>query len=71
MPRVVFDPSVSSIVVDLLLEGADRRSSLVVPVVLDTGASLTILASDIMSRLGYDPGQSLPRPAAHRHRKRH
>lgn len=55
MPRVVFDPSVSSIVVDLLLEGADGQSSVVVPVVLDTGASLTILATDIMTRLGYDP----------------
>ena len=55
MPRVVFDPSVSSIVVDLLLEAADARSSLVIPVVLDTGASLTILATDIMARLGYDP----------------
>ncbi len=55
MPRVVFDPSVSSIVVDLLLEAADGRSSLVIPVVLDTGASLTILGTDIMARLGYDP----------------
>ena len=55
MPRVVFDPSVSSIIVDLLLEAADGRSSLVIPVVLDTGASLTILATDIMARLGYDP----------------
>jgi len=52
---VVFYPSVSSIVVDLLIEAADGRSSLVVPVVLDTGASLTILATDIMARLGYDP----------------
>lgn len=55
MPRVVFDPSVSSIIVDRLLEAADGRSSLVIPVVLDTGASLTILATDIMARLGYDP----------------
>lgn len=55
MPRVVFDPSVSSIVVDLLLEAADGRTSLVIPVVLDTGASLTILATEIMMRLGYDP----------------
>jgi predicted aspartyl protease len=55
MPRVVFDPSVLSIVVDLLLEGADSRPSLVIPVVLDTGASLTILGTDIMARLGYDP----------------
>jgi predicted aspartyl protease len=55
MPRVVFDPSVSSIVVDLLVEAVDGQSSLVIPVVLDTGASLTILATDIMARLGYDP----------------
>ena len=55
MPRVVYDPSVSSIVVDLLLEAADGRSSVVIPVVLDTGASLTILATDIMAKLGYDP----------------
>ena len=55
MARVVFDPSVSSIVVDLLLEAADGGSSLVIPVALDTGASLTILATDIMARLGYDP----------------
>jgi predicted aspartyl protease len=55
MPRVVFDPAVSSIVVDLLLEAADGRSSLLIPVVLDTGASMTIIATDIMGRLGYDP----------------
>jgi predicted aspartyl protease len=55
MPRVVYDPSASSIVVDLLLEAADGRSSLLLPVVLDTGASLTIVATDIMAQLGYDP----------------
>ena len=55
MSRVVFDPAVSSIVVDLLLEASDGSSSLVIPVVLDTGASLTIIATDIMGRLGYDP----------------
>jgi len=55
MSRVVFDPSVPSIVVDLLLDAADGRSSMVIPVVLDTGASLTILATDVMARLGYDP----------------
>jgi hypothetical protein len=37
MPRAVYDPSASSIVVDLLLEGADGGSSLLIPVVLDTG----------------------------------
>jgi len=55
MPRVVYDPSVSSIVVDLLLEAADGKSSLLIPVVLDTGASLTIVTTDIMAQLGYDP----------------
>ena len=55
MSRVVYDPSVSSIVVDLLLEAADGGSSLLIPVVLDTGASLTIVANDIMAQLGYDP----------------
>ena len=55
MPRVVYDPSVSSIVVDLLLQAAPGGSSLLIPVVLDTGASLTIVATDIMAQLGYDP----------------
>ena len=55
MPRVVYAPSVLSIVVDLLLEAADGKSSLLIPVVLDTGASLTIVATDIMAQLGYDP----------------
>jgi predicted aspartyl protease len=55
MPRVVYDPSASSIVVDLLIEAADGKSSLLIPVVLDTGASLTIVATDIMENLGYDP----------------
>jgi predicted aspartyl protease len=55
MPRVVYDPSASSIVVDLLLESADDRSSLLIPVVLDTGASITIVSVDVMARLGYDP----------------
>jgi hypothetical protein len=71
MPRVVFDPSVSSIVVDLLLEASDGRSSMVIPVVLDTGASMTIIATDIVGRLGYDPAN----PALDRQRivtgKRH
>ena len=50
MSRVVYDPSVSSIVVDLLLEAADGGSSLLIPVVLDTGASLTIVATDTLDR---------------------
>jgi predicted aspartyl protease len=64
MPRVVYDPSASSIVVDLLLEAADGSSALLLPVVLDTGASLTIVATDIMAQLGYDPAN--PRLARQR-----
>jgi predicted aspartyl protease len=64
MPRVIYDPSASSIVVDLLLESADDRSTLLIPVVLDTGASITIVAVDIMARLGYDPAN----PTLDRHR---
>ena len=64
MPRVVYDPSASSIVADLLLEAADGKSTLLIPVVLDTGASLTIVATDIMARLGYDPAN----PTLARHR---
>jgi predicted aspartyl protease len=64
MARVVFDPSASSIIVDLLIEAADGRSSLVIPVVLDTGASMTIVAADIMGQLGYDPAN----PALERQR---
>jgi len=62
MPRAVYDPAASSIVVDLLLAGADGRSSLLIPVVLDTGASSTIVATDVMAQLGYDPANPrLPR----------
>lgn len=55
MPRVIYDPSASSIVLDLLIEAADGRSSLLIPVILDTGASSTIVATDVMAQLGYDP----------------
>lgn len=54
MPRVTYDLSGPSIVIDLLLESADGTSSLLIPVVLDTGASLTIVARDVLVRLGYD-----------------
>lgn len=59
MPRVTFDPSVSVVVVDCLLEAADGASSLVIPVVLDTGASFTVVATDILVHLGYDPANPL------------
>ena len=59
MPRVTFSPSVSVIVVDCLLESADGISSLVIPVVRDTGASFTVVATDILVHLGYDPANPL------------
>jgi predicted aspartyl protease len=59
MPRITYDPTGSSIVIDLLLESADGMSNLLVPVVLDTGASLTIIASDVLTRLGYDPANPM------------
>jgi predicted aspartyl protease len=59
MPRVTFDPSASVVVVDCLLEAADGTSFLVIPVVLDTGASFTVVATDILVHLGYDPANPL------------
>lgn len=52
---MTYDPSSSVVVVDTLLESADGTFSLVIPVVLDTGASFTIVSTDILVRLGYDP----------------
>lgn len=59
MPQVTFDPSASVIVVDCLLDAASGASSLVIPVVLDTGASFTVIATDILVHLGYDPASPL------------
>jgi hypothetical protein len=55
MPRITYDLSRSSIVIELLLESADGMSSLLVPVVLDTGATVTLIATAILTQLGYDP----------------
>lgn len=55
MPRVTYDLSAPSPVVDLLVESADGTSSLLIPVVLDAGASFTIVATEILVQLGYDP----------------
>lgn len=59
MPRVTYDPAGSSIIVDFLLESVDGSSSLLIPVVLDTGASLTIVSTELLVRLGYDPATPL------------
>ncbi len=45
--------------IDLLLESADGTASLLIPVVLDTGASFTIVATDVLVQLGYDPANPL------------
>lgn len=54
-----YDPSSSVVVVDCLLESADGTFSLVIPVALDTGASFTVVATDILVQLGYDPANPL------------
>lgn len=59
MPRVTYDPSAPVIVIDLLLESADGTSFLLIPVVLDTGASFTVVSTDILVQLGYDPANPL------------
>jgi predicted aspartyl protease len=59
MPRVTYDPSAAVVVIDCLLEAADGASSLLIPVVLDTGASFTVVATDILVHLGYDPANPL------------
>jgi predicted aspartyl protease len=55
MPRITYDLSLSSIVIDLLIESADGMSSLLAPVVLDTGATVTLIATGILTQLGYNP----------------
>jgi len=59
MPQVTYNPSASVVVVDCLLEAADGASSLLIPVVLDTGASFTLVATDLLVHLGYDPVRPL------------
>ena len=59
MSRVVYDPAATSIIVDLVLESRDGTYSAVIPTVLDTGASYTIVATDVLTGLGYDPGSPM------------
>ncbi|MGH8584057.1 MAG: retroviral-like aspartic protease family protein [Gammaproteobacteria bacterium] len=56
---MTYDPSAPVIVIDLLLESSAGSSSLLIPVVLDTGASFTVVATDILVQLGYDPANPL------------
>jgi predicted aspartyl protease len=59
MARLTYDPAAPVIIIDLLLESADGTSSLLIPVVLDTGASFTVVATDVLVQLGYDPANPL------------
>jgi hypothetical protein len=59
MSRIVYDPAATSIIVDLVLESRDDAYSAVIPTVLDTGASYTIVATDGLTRLGYDPASPM------------
>ena len=53
MPRVVYDPAASSIVVDLLLQSVDDSFSLVIPGIKNDRASLTIVATDAFAEIQY------------------
>ncbi len=54
MGCVSFDSTKNLIIVDIDVEGADGRKLLTLPVVLDTGASSTIIPREVASSLGYD-----------------
>lgn len=58
-PPVSFDVSRSLIFVEARIWG--KHSFRIVNLALDTGASTTIVASDIMVALGYDPAKSTKR----------
>lgn len=51
-----FDKSGKLIVLDIGIISADSSWLFYVPVILDTGATTTILSTDILASLGYDPG---------------
>lgn len=51
-----FDKSGKLIVLDIGIISADSSWLFYVPVILDTGATTTILSTDIFASLGYDPG---------------
>lgn len=64
MSQIRFNPDDRVITIDLLVEFSDENSNLLIPAVLDTGASFTIISSDILVSLGYDPAN----PLCKRHR---
>ncbi len=62
MATTKFDRKKKLIFLDIGITSLNGSQVVHVPVVLDTGATRTILAADILADLGYDPGcPGLPR----------
>ena len=62
MATIEFDSNEKLIFLDVGVTSSDGSWRIYLPVVLDTGATTTILPADILAALGYDPGHpGLPR----------
>ncbi|MEW6417370.1 MAG: retropepsin-like aspartic protease [Nitrospirota bacterium] len=62
MVAITFDSNERLIFLDIGVTSFDGSWVIYLPVVLDTGATTTILPADILADLGYDPGNpGLPR----------
>lgn len=62
MTTIEFDPGRKLIFLDSGVISADSSEIFYVPVIMDTGATFTILPPDLLANLGYDPGSpALPR----------
>lgn len=62
MGCIEFDPTRNLIFLDLGVVSSDGLWTFYIPVVMDTGATTSILPADILVDLGYDPGApGLPR----------
>lgn len=59
MPKFPFDPAAPVILLDVIVEGPARRH--LVRMILDTGATFTMLAPEILIDIGLDPAQSADR----------
>ncbi|MBI4743985.1 MAG: retroviral-like aspartic protease family protein [Actinobacteria bacterium] len=56
MATIKFDNEEKLIFLDIGVTSSDGSWTIYLPVVLDTGATTTILPADILVDLGYDPG---------------
>ena len=62
MTTIEFDSNEKLRFLDVGVTSSDGSWKIYLPVVLDTGATTTILPADILAALGYDPGHpGLPR----------